>query len=129
MLQTRPYPGFPTDMQSIIMALLIKGKGRSVIEERIFEARFKTVDELIKMGADILVQGQRAVVSGVPKLKGACVKSTDLRGGAALVVAGLMAEDVTVIENISHIERGYEDICGVLDSVGADMGYMAESGR
>lgn len=107
-VQTLPYPGFPTDMQSIFLAMLTVSKGTSVITENIFENRFKCVPELIRMGAKISVSGSSAIIKGVKKLSGTSVISTDLRGGAALVCAALKAKGITTIENIQFIERGYE---------------------
>ena len=116
-----PYPGFPTDMQAIMMALLSIAEGTSVFEENIFESRYKHVDALNKMGADIKVYGKIAVVEGVKKLYGTEVEATDLRGGAAMIIASLAAEGTTVISNINHIDRGYENIEYLLSSVGADI--------
>ncbi len=110
-LSTRPYPGFPTDLQSPMLAWLSRGEGISQVEETVFEARFKTVRELRHMGAEIQVQGNRAEIFGIHRLKGARVKSWDLRGGAALVTAALAAQGETVISDCQYIERGYEDIC------------------
>lgn len=108
---TGPYPGFPTDLQSPMLAVLARADGISVMEENVFEARFKTAGELWKMGAEIEVSGNRAVVCGRHRLKGARVKAWDLRGGAALVAAALAAEGETRISDCIYIERGYEDIC------------------
>lgn len=110
LIRTRPYPGFPTDMQSQTMAVLTKAKGTSIIIENLFEGRYKTVDELRKMGADIQVEGRAAMIQGVDALTGANVEAQDLRGGAALLIAGFMAEGTTTISNVHYIERGYEDI-------------------
>ncbi len=118
-LKTMPYPGFPTDAQAIVMAVLCKAGGTSVIEETIFENRFRHVDALVRMGADIHVAGRVAVVHGVKQLCGAQVSATDLRGGAALLTAGLGAEGETVLTEISHIDRGYDSPETVLRSVGA----------
>lgn len=118
---TMPYPGFPTDAQPMIMAALCKAKGTSMFVENIFENRYKHVDELVKMGADIKAEGKVAVVEGVDRLFGTTVSATDLRGGAALVVAGLAAEGITTISNISHIDRGYDEIEKALSSVGANV--------
>lgn len=123
-IRTQPYPGFPTDMQSQIMSVLTVARGVSVIVENIFEARFKTVNELLKMGADIIVEGRTAVIKGVRNLKGAEVCATDLRGGAALVIAGLRAEGLTIIDEPIYIQRGYEDICADLKAVGANIHYQ-----
>ncbi|ATW25054.1 UDP-N-acetylglucosamine 1-carboxyvinyltransferase [Candidatus Formimonas warabiya] len=106
-LKTMPYPGFPTDIQPQMMALMTVAQGTSVILENIFENRFKHADELRRMGANIIVEGRVAVVKGVKRLTGAMVEATDLRAGAALVLAGMAAEGITVIENIGHIDRGY----------------------
>ncbi|MBQ9375324.1 MAG: UDP-N-acetylglucosamine 1-carboxyvinyltransferase [Ruminococcus sp.] len=118
-IRTMPYPGFPTDAQAIIMAVLTKAHGTSVIVENIFENRYRQVDELVRMGANIKVEGKVAVIEGVKNLYGANVVATDLRGGAALVIAALAADGETVISNIKLIDRGYEDIEKQLDSVGA----------
>lgn len=120
-VRTMPYPGFPTDIQSPIMAAASVADGTSVFVENIFENRFKHVEELIRMGADISVDGRVAVVRGTNKLDGASVMARDLRGGAALVVAGLCADGVTEIGNVHYIERGYEDIAGALRGLGADI--------
>ena len=121
-LRTMPYPGFPTDSQAIVMAMLSKADGTSVISEKIFENRFRHVPELIKMGADIRVEdGCVAVVEGVKKLHGARVSACDLRGGCALAVAALGAEDKTVIDNIYHIDRGCEAPEARLSELGADI--------
>lgn len=118
---TGPFPEFPTDLQSQIMAVLTISNGCSRITESIFEDRFKIVSELNKMGADIFTEGRMAVVQGVPKLKGAVVSSEELRGGAALLIAGLMAEGSTVVKNRHFIERGYEDITGDLRTLGGQL--------
>lgn len=117
--KTMPYPGFPTDMQPQMMTLFTKAQGTSIISESIFENRFKHVDELRRMGADIKVEGHVAIVKGVPKLTGAIVEATDLRAGAALVLAGMAAEGVTVVENIGHIDRGYNRLEKLFASLGA----------
>jgi len=118
-IKTLPYPGFPTDMQSQMMALLALARGSSVIVENVFENRFQIVDELKRMGAQIKVEGHTAVVQGVKTLYGARVKATDLRAGAALVLAGLAAQGVTEIERAQHIFRGYESIEEKLRGLGA----------
>lgn len=120
-LCTMPYPGFPTDMQSQFLALMTTARGTSHICENIFENRYKQVPELCKMGASINVKGVDAEVFGVEKLVGRRVSAADLRGGAALVIAGLMAEGETIIENIGHIERGYDKLDKVLNALGADI--------
>ena len=121
LVRTTPYPGFPTDAQSILMSLLSVCNGTSMIVENIFDGRFKHVEELKKMGADITVDGRCAVIKGVPALYGARVNSPDLRSGAGLVIAGLFAEGITEISNVHYIERGYEDISGDLIKLGADI--------
>jgi UDP-N-acetylglucosamine 1-carboxyvinyltransferase len=118
-IKTMPYPGFPSDMQPQMMALLSLAEGTSVITETIFENRFKHVGELRRMGADIKVEGQSAIITGVPKITGACVEASDLRAGAALVIAALAAEDGTVLENVEHIDRGYEQLEAKYNALGA----------
>ncbi len=121
-MRTMPYPGFPTDSQAIVMAMLATANGTSVITEKIFENRFRHVPELEKMGADIRVEGGSvAVVEGVEKLHGARVTATDLRGGCALAVAALRADGETVIGDIHHIDRGCEKIENTLSALGADI--------
>lgn len=120
-INTMPYPGFPTDCQAIVMAALTKAKGTTVIKESIFESRYKHISELNRFGADITVNDRIAVVNGVKNLYGANVFCTDLRGGAALVVAGLAAEGITTIGDIYHIDRGYESIEESLKLIGADI--------
>lgn len=120
-IRTLPYPGFPTDAQAILMSLLTIAKGTSIITENIFENRFKHTGELNRMGADIMVDGRVAVIKGVSKLFGANVSALDLRGGAALVVAGLAAEGVTEVCNAFHIDRGYEKLEENLKILGADI--------
>ena len=117
-ITTMPHPGFPTDAQAVIMAALCKAYGSSIFEENIFESRYRHVDALVKMGADIKVIGKAAVVNGVEKLYGAKVSATDLRGGAAMAVAGLGAEGVTEVAEIHHIDRGYEDMEKAFSSLG-----------
>jgi UDP-N-acetylglucosamine 1-carboxyvinyltransferase len=109
-IRTQPYPGFPTDMQSQMLTAMTVAQGTSVVTETIFENRFKIVEELRKMGAKVKVDGRTAVVVGVKSLMGARVKARDLRGGASLVIAGLCAEGDTIVENIEHIDRGYDKI-------------------
>lgn len=120
-VRTQPYPGFPTDMQSQFLTAMTVAQGTSVITENIFESRFKQVDELIKMGARIKVDGRMAVITGVEKLTGARVIAKDLRGGASLVIAGLGAEGETIVENICHIDRGYDKFEIALSKIGADI--------
>ena len=116
---TEPFPGFPTDLQAQMMALLSVAEGVSNIEEQIFENRFMHVPELIRMGADIKIEGRKAIISGVNQLKGAPVKATDLRASVSLVLAGLVAEGDTTIDKIHHIDRGYEGIIEKLTACGA----------
>ena len=116
-----PYPGFPTDMQPQITALLCLVKGTSIVTEGVWDSRFRYTEELQRMGARISVDGKVAVVEGQGKLSGATVRPCDLRAGAALVIAGLGAEGVTMIEEIGHIERGYENMVGKLQALGADI--------
>jgi UDP-N-acetylglucosamine 1-carboxyvinyltransferase len=118
-IKTQPYPGFPTDLQAQLMALMSLSNGLSVITETIFENRFMHVAELKRMGAEIQINGNSAIVKGVKKLKGAQVMATDLRASASLVVAGLAAEGVTEISRIYHLERGYEDMVVKLQALGA----------
>lgn len=120
-IKTMPYPGFPTDMQSVFSAMLTTAKGTSIIVENIFENRFKYTQELNKMGAKITVEGKSAIIRGVRKLYGANVKATDLRGGAALVLAGLSAKGVTKVEDIEYILRGYENFDKKLRNINADI--------
>ncbi|QZY57167.1 UDP-N-acetylglucosamine 1-carboxyvinyltransferase [Crassaminicella profunda] len=119
MIKTLPYPGFPTDMQAQLMSLMTVAKGTSIITETVFENRYKHVDELTRMGAKIKIDGRVAVVQGVKRLTGAKVHAKDLRGGAALVLAGLVAEGVTMVDNIKHIDRGYDEFDKMLEKLGA----------
>lgn len=118
-VRTMPYPGFPTDAQAPVMAMTTLAKGTSVFVENIFESRYKHAGELLRLGANIKVEGKVAVVEGVQKLYGAQVEAPDLRGGAALVVAGLSAEGVTQLTGLHHIDRGYECLEQSLTSIGA----------
>lgn len=120
-IKTLPYPGFPTDMQAQFMALMTIAKGTSMITETIFENRYKHVDELARMGAKVKIDGRVAVVRGVKNLTGANVCSKDLRGGAALVLAGLVAKGQTVVDDIWHIERGYDRFDNMLQQIGSDI--------
>ncbi|NLL95659.1 MAG: UDP-N-acetylglucosamine 1-carboxyvinyltransferase, partial [Clostridiaceae bacterium] len=126
LVRTSPYPGFPTDMQPQIVALLTKCTGTSVVVETVFENRFRYTEQLQKMGADISVQGRTAIIRGVEKLTGASVEARDLRGGAALILAGLVAEGETRISGVGYIDRGYEKIEQVLSKVGADIRRVEE---
>ena len=120
-IKTLPHPGFPTDMQPQIAALLATANGTSIINETVMDNRFRYVEELKRMGAQISVDGRLAVIEGVDHLNAAPVKATDLRAGAALLVAALSARGTTQIEDIEHIERGYEDVTEKLRSLGADI--------
>ncbi|MDD5952528.1 MAG: UDP-N-acetylglucosamine 1-carboxyvinyltransferase [Oscillospiraceae bacterium] len=120
-VRTMPYPGFPTDAQSPMMAMLLKSNGTTLFEENIFESRFKHVDELIRLGGDIQVVGRAAVVKGVEKLYGARVVAPDLRGGAALVIGGLASEGTTEVLGVDYLDRGYEHLETVLSSLGANI--------
>ncbi|MBM7853728.1 UDP-N-acetylglucosamine 1-carboxyvinyltransferase [Desulfohalotomaculum tongense] len=120
-IKTMPYPGFPTDMQAQMMALMTVARGTSVITETVFENRFMHVSELKRMGAKIKTEGHTAIVYGTEKLTGARVKASDLRAGAALIIAGLAAEGETEVGNINHIDRGYYRIEEKLKSIGADI--------
>lgn len=120
-IMTEPYPGFPTDLQAQFMAMLTTAEGAGLVTETIFENRFMHVPELVRMGADITVQGNSAIVRGVNKLKGAEVMATDLRASVALVLAGLIAEGETTVNRIYHLERGYEDLVGKLSACGANI--------
>jgi UDP-N-acetylglucosamine 1-carboxyvinyltransferase len=118
-IRTLPYPGFPTDMQAQLLAMLTVARGTSIVVETVFESRYKHVDELLRMGANIKLEGRIAVIKGVKKLTGANVYARDLRGGAALVLAGLVADGETTISDVKHIDRGYEKIEEKLKQVGA----------
>ena len=118
-VRTSPYPGFPTDAQAVLMAALLRARGTTVFVENMFQSRYRHVDELRRMGADIRLEGRVAVVCGVPRLCGAAVRCTELRGGAALVVAALQADGITQVEEIHHIKRGYSDLAGDLARLGA----------
>lgn len=123
-LKTMPYPGFPTDMQPQMSILLCVCDGTGMIVENIWESRFQYTDELAKMGADISAHGTTAIIKGVDKLYAAPVKSHDLRAGAAMIIAGLVAEGDTEVYDISHILRGYEDICLKFSKLGANIEYV-----
>lgn len=123
---TMPYPGFPTDLQPQMVALLTKANGVSVMVEGIWDNRFQYTDELIRMGAKINASGKMATIQSVPSLYGAPVKATDLRGGAAVVIAGLMADGITEVTNVSFIDRGYENFEEKLRSLGAKIERVSE---
>lgn len=120
-VKTLPYPGFPTDLQQPLSVLLSVSEGRSIITESIWESRFKHVDELKRMGANIKVEGKISVIDGIEKLSGAEVVATDLRAGAAMVIAGLIADGFTTVDNIRHIDRGYEHIENKFNELGANI--------
>lgn len=118
-IKTSPYPGFPTDVQQIIGVLMSVSKGTSIISESIFENRFKYFDELKKMGVDVKIEGRAAIINGVNKLTGCKLKATDLRAGAAMIIAGLVADGETEIVSVEHIDRGYPDIESKFKKLGA----------
>jgi UDP-N-acetylglucosamine 1-carboxyvinyltransferase len=120
-IKTLPYPGFPTDLQAQMMSLMSVANGLSVITETVFENRFMHVSELMRMGADILIHGNSAMVKGIPKLKGAPVMATDLRASASLILAGLAAEGTTELSRVYHIDRGYQEIEKKFSSIGANI--------
>ncbi|MGF7059330.1 UDP-N-acetylglucosamine 1-carboxyvinyltransferase [Brassicibacter mesophilus] len=125
-IKTLPYPGFPTDLQQPMTVLLSKAEGTSIVTESLFEGRFKYVDELKRMGANIKVDGRTAVIEGITKLSAARVVATDLRAGAALVVAGLISDGITEVDDAYHIERGYENLESKLISLGAKIKRVKE---
>lgn len=118
-IKTMTYPGFPTDLQQIFATMLVKASGTSIIVENIFESRYKYISELRKMGAKVTVEGKTAIIKGARKINATTVVCTDLRGGAALVIAGLMAKGKSRVENIGYIQRGYENLENKLGSLGA----------
>lgn len=124
-IKTMPHPGFPTDMQPQIATLLAVANGTSIVAEGVWDNRFRYVDQLMLMGADIQVDGKTAVITGVEKLKGAPVKAVDLRAGAAMIIAGLMAEGQTTVENVLYIDRGYENIAEKFSALGGDIKRIA----
>lgn len=125
-IKTLPYPGFPTDMQAQFMALMAVAEGTSIITETVFENRFMHVNELKRMGAKIKIEGRTAIVQGVKNLTGAQVKATDLRAGAAMILAGLAAAGETEVSNIYHIDRGYENLIEKLQAIGAEIKRVEE---
>ena len=125
-IKTFAYPGFPTDMQPQMTTLLALSNGTSTVTENIFDNRFKYVDELTRMGANIKVEGNVAIITGVGKLTGATICSPDLRAGAALVMAGLVAKGYSVVEQVEYIERGYEEFEVKLRSLGADIEKVSD---
>ena len=127
-VKTMPHPGFPTDMQPQIATLLSVADGTSIVTEGVWDSRFRYVEQLTLMGADIQVDGKTAVVTGVKELRPAPVRAVDLRAGAAMIIAGLMAKGETTVEDISHIERGYELVCEKLTALGADIKRIDDFG-
>lgn len=128
-VKTMPHPGFPTDMQPQIAALLSIVPGTSIVNEAVWDNRFRYIEELRRMGANISVDGRIAVIEGVDELTGAPVKATDLRAGAALIIAGLSANGTTTIDEIKHIQRGYENIIEKLQNLGADIRLVPDTER
>ncbi len=118
---TLPYPGVATDYKPMLMSMLAVASGVAIVTENIYAGRFRYVDELCRMGADIRTEGHHAVVRGVPRLSGAPVRAPDIRAGAALVLAGLVAEGETFVAGGEHVDRGYEDLAGKLVALGADV--------
>lgn len=128
-IKTMPHPGFPTDMQSQIMALLLTANGTSKVTETVFENRFMHVEEFKRMNADIFINGRSAMVSGNSKLQGAEVKATDLRAGASLILAGLVSDGYTNVTELKHLDRGYVDFHGKLKALGADVERINDQGK
>ena len=116
-----PHPGFPTDMQPQMAVLLSVAKGTSILSESVWDNRFQYVGQLLRMGANIQVDGKVAVIEGVSGLTGVTVKATDLRAGAAMIIAGMVAEGTTTVEDIQYIDRGYEDVVEKFSALGADI--------
>ncbi len=125
-VKTMPYPGFPTDLQPQIVALLTRAQGTSTVIENVWDSRFQHTEELRRLGADIVIADERAIIHGVERLEGASVKATDLRAGAGMIIAGLMAEGFTRVENVCHIDRGYENLVDKLKNVGAAISRIDE---
>lgn len=124
-VKTMPHPGFPTDMQPQMAVLLSIANGTSILSESVWDNRFQYVQQLLRMGADIQVDGKVAVIVGVPRLDGTTVRATDLRAGAAMIIAGLLAEGVTTVEDTIYVERGYEDVVEKFSALGADIKRVA----
>jgi UDP-N-acetylglucosamine 1-carboxyvinyltransferase len=120
-VSTLPYPGIASDFKPLFVAMLAVADGVGIVTENLFSGRFRYIDELVRMGADIRTEGHHAVVRGVPQLSGAPVRAHDIRAGAALIVAALRAEGETLITDCHHIDRGYDDLVGKLRAVGADI--------
>lgn len=128
-VKTMPHPGFPTDMQSQIMALLLTANGTSKVTETVFENRFMHVEEFKRMNADIFINGRSAMITGNSKLQGADVKATDLRAGASLILAGLVSDGYTNVTELKHLDRGYVDFHGKLKALGADVERINDNGK
>lgn len=128
-VKTMPHPGFPTDMQPQMATLLTVADGTSIVTEGVWDSRFRYVEQLTLMGADVQVDGKTAVITGVENLRPAPVRAVDLRAGAAMIIAGLMADGETTVEDISHIERGYELVCEKLTKLGADIRRIDDFGN
>ncbi len=128
-VKTMPHPGFPTDMQPQMTTLLAIADGTSIVSEGVWDNRFQYVDQLMRMGANIIVNGKTATVEGVAHLHGAPVRADDLRAGAAMLIAGLAAQGTTSIENIVYIDRGYDDVVGKFKSLGADIWRVDDEGK
>ena len=126
-IKTMPHPGFPTDMQSQMMALLLRANGTSMITETVFENRFMHVEEFRRMNADIKIDGRSVIISGEANLQGAEVAATDLRAAAALILSGLVADGVTRVTELKHLDRGYVNFHGKLAALGADIERINES--
>ncbi len=118
---TLPYPGFPTDLQPLALTMCAVGEGSAVVTENLFEARFRFAHELVRLGADLTIDGHHVLVRGVPRLSGAPVEASDIRAGAALVVAGLAADGETVVSGVEHVDRGYADLVGQLAGLGVQV--------
>ncbi len=127
-VSTLPYPGLPTDCKPLLVAMLSVAEGVGIVTENLFSGRFRYVDELVRMGADIRTEGHHAVIRGIDRLSGAPVRASDIRAGAALVVAGLAADGVTMVSDPHHIDRGYEDFVGKLSALGADVRRVKPGG-
>ncbi|MBQ7595473.1 MAG: UDP-N-acetylglucosamine 1-carboxyvinyltransferase, partial [Clostridia bacterium] len=128
-VKTMPHPGFPTDMQPQFTTFLSIAEGTSIVSEGVWDNRFQYVDQLLRMGANITVNGKAATIEGVEHLNGSPVKADDLRAGAAMLIAGLVATGTTEIENIIYIDRGYDDVVGKLRSLGADICRVNDDGK
>jgi UDP-N-acetylglucosamine 1-carboxyvinyltransferase len=125
-IKTQPYPGFPTDMQPQMAVLLSIAEGTSILTENVWDNRFQYVNELKKLGAEIKIEGRSAIIEGVDKLYGSPLNSTDLRGGAAMIIAGLCADGVTEVHCLEHVDRGYENIEDKLRALGAEIERVEE---